>query len=248
MKKFFRPEIHKNSFELFSSAHVTTLGVMALLAILLFVFRRRLRAPGWNEGVRYILAAILILSQISYQIWVIVFGKWTLRSSLPIQLSDLAVLFAAIMLITKSRALFGLLYYAGIGSSLQAVLTPDLGSYSFPHFYYIEFFTAHGGMILACLFMIAVHDYQPQYGTLWFTFLIVNVYGLCILAFDWLADANYLYLMHKPNGSLLNFLGRWPWYLLSLEWVSLVEFHLLYWIFRIMKRAAGISPRLNKVH
>ncbi|WP_100486190.1 TIGR02206 family membrane protein [Sporolactobacillus pectinivorans] len=233
MENLIRPETYKKSFELFSVQHVLTLCVIGLLALLLVIYRRGLRTPGWKSSIRYTLAAILVISEISYQIWTISFGKWALRSSLPIQVSDLAVLLAAIMLITKSYRLFSLLYFAGIGSSIQALLTPDLGSYAFPHFRYIEFFSAHGCMILSCLYMIVVEGYRPRYQSLWFTFLILNVYGAGIFFFDWLTDANYLYLMRKPSASLLNFLGPWPWYLLSLEVVTLLIFHFLYLLLKI---------------
>lgn len=230
MEKFFQPKPYEAPFHLFSAQHLAALAIIGLLAACLFVFRMRIRhSVQWRVGLRYLLAALLILSEISYQVWLVYFDKWSLKSSLPLELSDLTVFLAALMLVVGNRPLFSFLYFAGLGSSLQALITPDLGGYTFPHFRSIEFFTAHGGMILASLFMIAVERYRPSFRSLWLTFLIVNVYGAGIFFFNRLSGANYLYLMGRPKTpSLMDFLGPWPWHFLSLEALVLLVFLLLY--------------------
>ncbi|WP_353948589.1 TIGR02206 family membrane protein [Sporolactobacillus sp. Y61] len=235
MGQYLNPVEEKQSFDLFSVEHVATLGIAGLLIICLCLLTLRIRKSQGSSAVRIVLAAILLLTEISFQIWTLSFGKWSLQSSLPIELSDLAVILAAVMLISGSRRLFYFLYFAGIGSSLQALLTPDLGAYTFPHFRYIEFFTAHAGMIAACLLLILIKGYRPVYRWIWITFFLVNVYGIIIFFFNRMTGANYLYLMHKPSASLLDFLGPWPWYLLSMEGVMLLVFHILYIPFLILK-------------
>ncbi|MDD9149881.1 TIGR02206 family membrane protein [Sporolactobacillus sp. CQH2019] len=238
MGKFFQTKPYETPFRLFSPEHLAALAVIALAAILLFVFRKRIRRSApWRNGLRYLLAALLLLAEISYQAWLIYSGKWSLRSSLPLELSDLSALLAILLLINGNRYLFSFLYFAGIGSSLQALLTPDLSSYAFPHFLFIEFFTAHGGMILACLLMIAVEHYRPSFRSLWTTFLIVTAYGAGIFFLDRLTDANYLYLVNRPKtSSVMDFLGPQPWHLLSLEALMLLEFVLLYVPFAMIER------------
>ncbi|RYL94313.1 TIGR02206 family membrane protein [Sporolactobacillus sp. THM7-4] len=236
MKEYFQMKVD-GAFRLFSIEHLLTLCVIGLLAVFLFTFQKKLRQSEWKNGLRFFLAAALLISEAAIQFWYLYYGNWSVKSSLPLELSDLAVLLAALMLATGNRPLFAFLYFAGVGSSLQAILTPDLGGYRFPHFQYIQFFTAHGLMILACLFMIAVEYYRPTFRSLWITFLLVNVYGVCIFFFDRATGANYLYLMHKPKAaSLLDFIGPWPWYIISLEAMTLIVFLLLYVPFGITEK------------
>lgn len=237
MEKYFQMQHHGGPFHLFSMQHVLTLILICLIGIGLFIFRRPLRRFGWKETIRYLFAFLLLAAETSVQSWYIYFHTWSLKSSLPLELSDMAVILSAIMLLSKSKLLFSFLYFAGIGSSIQAILTPDLGNYSFPHFRFIEFFTAHGIVILAGLFMIAVEKYRVTQRSLWATFLIINVYGAGIFIFNRWIGSNYLYIMHKPKiSSLLNYLGPWPWYLLSLEGLIIVIFYILYTPFWISKR------------
>ena len=49
-------------------------------------------------------------------------------------------------------------------------------------------------------------------------FLFIALFSNIIL------DANYFWLMGKPPvGSLLDFMGPWPWYILVAEFVALIH-------------------------
>lgn len=213
-----------------------TLAVIAVLAILLFLFRQTVKRPKLSQFLRYLFVFLLLGSQIGYQIWMIAAGRWSVRTSLPLQLSDLSVYLSAIMLVTKSRKLFVFLYFVGIGSSIQALATPDLGMFSFPHIRYILFFISHGSVFLSCLLMTVIGTYRLRQRSLWVTVLIVNVYGVCIYLLDRWLGANYMYLTKKPGGSsLLDVLGPWPWYIVSAEAITIACFYILYWLYRRFK-------------
>ena len=56
----------------------------------------------------------------------------------------------------------------------------------------------------------------------------LNCYALAVGGLDAIAGWNYGYLCRKPSEpSLLDFLGPWPWYLLSLEVVAFLMFLVL---------------------
>jgi len=56
----------------------------------------------------------------------------------------------------------------------------------------------------------------------------LNAYGLAVGTMDAITGWNYGYLCRKPSQpSLLDFLGPWPWYLLSLEAIGFVSFLIL---------------------
>ncbi|ULT54927.1 TIGR02206 family membrane protein [Neobacillus drentensis] len=231
-------QVHSSlpSFRLFSVEHVLPFGIILVLCTLLFIFRNKLKGIRKRRYLRFFLAFLLLLSTALEQIWLFYEHAWSLKESLPLQLSDLSVILAVVMLFTRSKKLFQFLYFAGLGSSIQAILTPDLGRYSFPHFEYFEFFVSHGGVVLACLIMVLIFNYFPTLQGMWITILIVNLYSVVVFFLNKWLGANYLYIMKKPkSSSLLDYLGQWPWYLLSMDMAMILSFYILYspfWIKR----------------
>ncbi|MGD6817448.1 TIGR02206 family membrane protein [Metabacillus sp. 113a] len=210
------------SFQVFSLEHVLTLFIILIFSLLIFFLRTRFNL------IRYSLGFLLFGSEAAEQIWKFAAGEWSVSEDLPLHLSDLAVLLSIIMLFTSSRLLFAFLWYAGLASSFQAIATPDLGTYSFPHLIFFLFFLSHGGVIIACL-MFVFQGYKPGLQSLWITAAVITLYGAAVYGLNQLLGSNYLYLMKKPEGnSLLEFLGAWPWYLYNMEAVMLVSFFLLY--------------------
>ena len=57
----------------------------------------------------------------------------------------------------------------------------------------------------------------------------LNIYMVILIPIDILTKGNYMFLMEKPvDGSILDFLGPWPWYLASLEVVGLIMLFVCY--------------------
>ncbi|HSU80012.1 MAG TPA: TIGR02206 family membrane protein [Candidatus Angelobacter sp.] len=228
-RPFFNFHSKLHEFHLFSKAHLLTIGIILVVCVLIFVFRGKIEEKGSRTFFRFFFAILLIVTDTWQQLWLVHENAWRMKTALPLQLSDLVVIVAILMLLFKSHHLFQFVYYAGLGSSIQAILTPDLNRFSFPHFQYIEFFVSHGGVILACLLMIAAFHCRPTVASIWVTFLIVNLYGALVFFFNKSLNANYLYIMKKPEStSLLNFLGPWPWYLISLDIAMIISFYILY--------------------
>jgi hypothetical integral membrane protein (TIGR02206 family) len=133
------------------------------------------------------------------------------------------------MLLNNNYLLFEINYFWGLGGAIQALLTPDIGIFGFPHYRFFQFFTSHGLIILAVLYMIFIADYRPKHKSIWKVFLITNGYMILMAGFNWLTGGNYLFICHKPeNGSLMDFMGPWPWYILTLEFVGIISFYLYY--------------------
>lgn len=212
----------------FSIEHLSTLYIILLFEVCLILFRQTSFA---RNKLRFWLATILLLGEGGYQIGIALVGKWTLRNSLPLEASDVAALLAAVALLTRSRSLAAILYFVGIASAVQALVTPDLYA-SFPDLRYIQFFATHGATVLACTYPIAVAGIRPTYRALWLAVGWLNAYAVLMFVVNRLLTANYMYLIHKPKLSVLNLFGTWPWYLLWAELVMLIEFHILYWISR----------------
>lgn len=231
-----------DTLKAFSMPHLTAVLLILFFCVALFLLRNRFSTEKSMKIFRYSFAAFIALQQASLYVWYTIAGEWSIEVTLPIQLCDLSVFLAIAVLISKRQLLTELMYFWGVGGATQAILTPDIGNYTWPHFIFYQFFISHGVILLACIYMIAVEKFRPSPGSVLRTFSITNAYGILILFVNHLTGGNYLFLSNKPaGGSLLDFLGPWPWYLLSLEVVALVIFTLLYLPFAFDGKSTGSS-------
>jgi len=144
------------------------------------------------------------------------------------QLCSISLFLSIIMLLTRKFFLFEITYFLGIGGALQAMLTPEL-AYDFPHYRYFHFFLAHIAIILASLYMIWYENCRPAFTSIWKAFAALNVIAIVVFFINKATGGNYMFLARKPiNPSLIDFLGPYPWYILSLEIVALFMFFILY--------------------
>jgi len=231
--------------EYFSAPHLIAVAVFLLLSILLLAFRNSFKTEKSKIKFRYIFAAFIALQQASIYIWYTIAGEWSVEVTLPLQLCDLSLFLSIFVLLTKRQLLFELLYYWGMGGATQAILTPSIGNYTFPHFVFYQYFVSHYVILLACIYMISIEKFRPSPRSVFRTFVITNLYALIIFPFNCLTGGNYLFLNRKPmGGTLIDALGPWPWYLLSLEATALLIFLLLYLPFAkggSRQRKSGIS-------
>lgn len=264
LKDFFSPHYNGEPFTPFSAIHIITLVLLTLINFLIIIFYRNKRSKEYkkyagrkNTGAhavagpvdytkmfRLFLAIFMILNEAVYTAWSIATGEWTLGYSLPLHLCDMAMFFSVIMLVTKNYFLYEITYFWGLGGSLQALVTPDLYPYSFPHFIYFNFFLAHGAVVTSVLFMTFVEGFKPSKKSIWKTVVFTNIYMAVIAVIDILTQGNYLFLRHKPNNpSIMDYLGPWPWYILGLEAIGIVVMFILYIPFLISSRKSRNSHK-----
>jgi hypothetical integral membrane protein (TIGR02206 family) len=226
----------------YSLYHTIPLTMTAVLCLVLILFRKSLKDDRAKKTFRHILAAFITIQQASIYIWYTVAGEWSLKITLPLQLCDLSLFLTIAVLLTKKQLLSELLYYWGLGGATQAMLTPSIGPYTFPHFVYYQYFISHWAILFVCVYILAVEKFRPSRKSVIRTFLITNAYAAFIIPINKLTGGNYLFLSWKPRGSMLDLLGPWPWYILSLEAVALTLFILMYLPFAFGRRgqSAGI--------
>jgi len=212
----------------FGPTHLTALGIIGLMVVGLFRLRKSV-SERMRKQLRYGLAGLLVMNQIARHLWMVYHDRWSIQWDLPLHLCSIVVWVSAYMLITKSYQLFELVYFLGIGGAMQALLTPDAGTYGFGHFYLWQFFIAHGSIIIASAYMAIVEGYSPTWASIKKVFVWGNGYMVVVTVINLIIDSNYLYTLHKPHvPTLLDYLGPWPWYILSAEGVALIVCSLLY--------------------
>lgn len=228
MSEFFAKNYHGAPFELFGTAHLIALAVVALVNVWVVVYRRSF-TPGRKKALRVTLAAVLVVNELAWHLWNYATGQWTLQTMLPFHLCSVLVWLSAYMLLTRSYAIYEFAYFLGIGGAIQALITPDAGAYGFPHFRFFQVILSHGAIVTAAIYMTTVEGYRPYWQSLRRVIVYGNLYVLVVFILNSLLGSNYLFIMRKPDtASLIDILGPWPWYVLILEAIALTVFLLLY--------------------
>jgi hypothetical integral membrane protein (TIGR02206 family) len=153
----------------------------------------------------------------------------------------------ALMLVTKNYSIYEFMYLMGIGGAIQALATPDLGIYGFPHFRYFQTFISHGLIVTAAIYMTVVEGFRPTPKSLWRVFIGMNIYMVIVFFINSAIGSNYLMVNHKPEtASILDLLPPWPIYILYMEVIGLVTIFLLYLPFALKDwRAKVVENRDN---
>ncbi|GIO67071.1 YwaF family protein [Paenibacillus cookii] len=213
----------------FSASHLLMLLTLVVFSILLYAFRFPLRTrPKLKRFLRYALAALLAVSQAVLDAWNIAEGAWSAAYTLPLELCSITLLLSVVMLLTRSRVLYGILFFTGIGGALQALVTPNL-AFGYPHIRFFQFLVAHMLIILASLYMTWIEIYRPTWRSVGLAMIFLNAAAVVVGTLDYLLGANYMFLMHKPSTpSLLDYLGPHPFYLLVEEGIALLIFVLMH--------------------
>lgn len=220
---FYNPE---SNFQMWDMIHIVTILFIVAMIFSLFIFKKSLLL--YRAKIRITVGWTLIISRLSLDFWYISTEQWSLKSSLPLELCSIASIMCGIMLLTKNRNLFEMFYFIALAGAIQAILTPDL-YFGFPQFRYIQFFFDHFLLISAPLIMIWLYDFKINHKSLIKSFLTINGIAAVVFFMNTILSANYMFLNHKPNSaSLLDFLGPYPYYILSLELVAILIFTILY--------------------
>ena len=133
------------------------------------------------------------------------------------------------MIITKSRKIFDIVYFWGLGGASTALLFHDTSIFSFPHYIFIQFIISHGGILISIFFMIFVHNFTPNLNSLKRTFKWTIIYFIITIPTNYLVNSNYSYLRCKPDFPLLNLIPDNPFLYLPLFIASInLLFVLLY--------------------
>lgn len=217
-------------FELFGPVHLLILGAIpAAAGVLAWLSRKR---PGATRGIRLGLGSFLLVNELVWYGYKLHTEGVRFPEGLPVQLCDLALWLTIITAFTLKHWSFEVAYFAGVGGSSMAVLTPDLWAplLSYPTMY---FFLAHGGVVATILYLWWARLLRPQPGCVWRALGILNIYAALIGVFNAIFDTNYMYLCQKPpSASLLDYFGPWPVYILAGEVFAVVFFQLLWLPFR----------------
>lgn len=215
MLKFFQYFFGKGEqveFTNFTLAHFLPILVAVGLIYLIYRFRSNIRDLKNEKTFRYILAYILIVSEMSYfwRLVAIPALEPNAIDHLPITVCGWVAVFASYMVIGKSQTLFDICYFWAFAGSTFALLTPTVITYTGPtRFRYYQFWAEHLVSFIAIFYMIFVHRMRPTGKSILKAYAGLVILGVIAYSANQMLGpgANYLF-MAKPEDtpSILDFL------------------------------------------
>lgn len=215
-------------FHNFSWLHGATVLGFAVLWLLAIAAGRAFAGTRLDEHWRATLCGAVALAWLIANAAQLTPGYFVAASNLPLQACDLAGVLAPLALWRRTRLLFGVLYFWGIGFSVQAILTPDLAEGPARAEFWM-FWVPHANLTGAACYALAVERFRPGWRECLQAYGLAVLYLALILPFDLVTGFNYGYVGPETPAqpTLLDMLGPWPWRIGSMMLVAFAGFVVL---------------------
>lgn len=215
------------SFESYSIQHLGPILFYIGFTWLTIRIGRRLSTPRAKQLIALVHAlacwAIMFAGDVSKMIE----GTYSVKEDLPLFLCRLVAWVLPVTIMFMNKKILKMMYFFVLAGTLQAVLTPDLAE-GFPSYLYFRYWILHLGLISTMIYVVSVFELRITWKDLWRAFLVAQPYLLILMLINSILGSNYGYTQHKPpGGSVLDFFGPWPWYIVGAEAIMLISFVLL---------------------
>jgi hypothetical integral membrane protein (TIGR02206 family) len=221
-------------FSAYGPSHWTVLVIFVIgSAVLVWIGRRQTESQARLLGrVLGVLTLAIFSVALVYKL-----AQPSIAQSVPLQLCDLAELTAAYALWSHRKWAFTLTYYWGLPLSSQALITPDLHAPDFPSHSFLTFFALHLLIVWAAIYLTWGYGMRPGWRSYRFAVITTLAWVAFTFVFNTIAGSDYGFLNRKPlNASLLDFLGPWPFYVLTEVAIVGVIWALMTWPWELKRR------------
>ncbi|HPK09978.1 MAG TPA: TIGR02206 family membrane protein [Saprospiraceae bacterium] len=239
---FYRDDL---DFKNYGIEHLVAVVYCVLFcAIVLYLAKYK-----WTEkqSQRFIIfvAAFVLFTQLFKVFIRMILGNFHVTEDLPLHLCNLMPFFMLYVVYTKNRFWWSIFFFWIMAGTLQSLFTPTLTEYM-PHYEAIRYWIVHSGLPLLAIYGYYIYGWQPTMKDALISGIALNILALIMYPINLLLGSNYVYLNGKPPGTTLySYLGPWPYYIISLEFVWIIMFSLLVLIFRGISKMRGINPTKN---
>ena len=214
-------------FEAFGTSHLGMIGVFLGGLWPMVVLGRRSREHA--ELTSRVLALVLVAAVLPLQVLDHLPGNFQLGVSLPLQLCDLAAVVAVIALWTRNHTAICVTYLWGLLLTPQALLTTALAA-DLPDPRFVVFWAMHILIVWAAVFLTFGLGHRPDWPGYRRTVLITATWMLLLYPTNLVLGTNYGFVNGKPaTGSMLDYMGPWPVYLLVEVFVVCTIWALMTW-------------------
>ena len=189
---------------------------------------------------------------IASRIWLISNGTFRASYDMALHMCDISGVMIPLFLFTKpgdfKEKMYNLMFVWGLGGALMALLTPEMGGYAFPSYYYFNFFIKHSMIIFGVLVATFFYDIRPKIKYLGWVMLVSTAILAVVYGIDRLMvfsppfePGNYMFLSFPPTGGwlidlLVEIFAPSPYYIIGLEVVGVLVYIILWLPFLITSK------------
>lgn len=219
--------IPHETIELFGLLWWSAILITVFFITIILWWGRKKATPEQIKIASIIIGVVLLSRAILIHPYQVYLGKWSLQSSLPLQMCAMAAWLSGIVMFYKNQKVFEILYYWGLPGAFHSLMTPEftLGASGF---WFFEYYLAHGGIILGALWVTLVFKKRPTKGSWWKIFLWTQLVIPIIGSINYLINANYMYICAPPVVDNPFVAGQFPEHLIVLEFAALLHFIIVY--------------------
>jgi hypothetical integral membrane protein (TIGR02206 family) len=195
----------------FTLLHILSVSACAALIVIACLIGRRLCHTLHERRFRLAWGCFALAFIAARNIYYFRPAKYDPAVSLPLHICDLAVAAAALAMLWPIRAWRTLLYFWGLGLSVQAFLTPTLQfGVAYPQFW--MFWIGHTIIVGSAVYDLLIGRYRPTTRDLLFALAVTSAYGVAIALLDRALGLNYGFLgpTTPSNPTVIDNLGPWP--------------------------------------
>ena len=232
------------TFQAFSMEHAVPVVVAVLFGWLVIAVGLRS-----DERVQRLigtgLALIVLMAIFCGSVILYVRGDFDPKEDLPLYLCRVIAWTLPFVMWKQNRRWLGIFYFWILAGTFQGLITPDLAE-GFPDYFYFRYWFLHAGLVVTIIYGLVVYKVRITWTDFWRAVLYVQFYIVAVHLVNIAIGSNYSYTVQKPpGGSVADFLGPWPWYILGGEVIMFILSLLLMLPFVISGGFSRVAIRNN---
>lgn len=187
-------------------------GLLIVLWSILIALGRQWQGTRQLQQTEKHFARVILCLWLGIRTWRLLPPQFDPAYSLPLEFCDLLALLVPLVFLWPRRLWKALIYFWGLGLSVQGIFTPDLQAGPDRLGFWL-FWLHHAVIVGTALYIVMVHHFRPT----WQDYRLAVSAGLAYVAIVFPIDCwfgfNYGYVgpLRPARPSLIDFLGPWPW-------------------------------------
>ncbi|PKM87122.1 MAG: TIGR02206 family membrane protein [Firmicutes bacterium HGW-Firmicutes-10] len=208
---------YKDVLTPFSSEYNLMLLFSFLLAVVIFVIGS-INNPKQNEKTLKIIIFIIVVLEVSRQIWAFSMGNYLWSEMLPLHLCGIQIFLMPLMLKTRSPLLKNFVYLTAFPGALAALLFNETVFYKYPvfHFQSIQTFVIHTLIMIVPIFMMVFEEFRPKLNYILPSTALLALIAVFNGVVNIITGGNYLFIATAPADTPIAWIADvtgWPGYI-----------------------------------